>query len=110
MDLLVLGIYIMIKWVKRLLFISLFIIAVVIGATFADENKQPISLVLFGRELPEFQFGFWVLSALSLGAVIGWLLSCLPSFWSKKSISAKNREIQQLKEEINLLRTAGIKG
>ncbi len=100
----------MIKWIKRLVLLILFIVAVALGITFTSENSQQVSLMLFGTSLPELQLGLWVMLVLLLGSFLGLLLSFLPLLWGRQSAAAKDRKISQLEKEINQLRTASLKG
>ncbi len=100
----------MIKWIKRLILLVIFIVAVVLGVTFTSENSQQVSLMLFGIGLPQLQLGLWIMLVLLLGSFLGLLLSFLPLLWGRQSAAAKDRKISQLEKEINQLRTASLKG
>ncbi len=97
------------KWLKRVSLIILFVVAFVLGVTFTSENNQPATLFFFGYPLPELQLGLWVLLSLFLGGFIGLFLSFLPWLWGKKSISVKERKIQQLEKELIHLRNSALK-
>lgn len=100
----------MIKWIKRIILVIVFVVALVLSITFTSENSQPISVVFFGAALPELQLGLWLMLTLLLGGIVGLLLSFLPLLWGKQTTRAKERKIQQLEKEINQLRSASLKG
>ena len=100
----------MIKWIKRLVVLVVFGLALVLGITFTAENSTLIGITLFGYHLPQLQLGVWIMVVLLLGAFIGLLLSFLPLLWGRQSMAAKNRKIHQLQQELNQLRNTGLKG
>ena len=100
----------MIKWVKRIILIVVFIVALVLGITFTSENSQLVSPILYGYPLIELQLGLWLMIALFIGGGVGLLLSFLPLLWGKKTAQAKERKIQALEKEINQLRSTSLKG
>lgn len=100
----------MFRWIKRIIVLILFAVALVLGITFTSQNSQPVSLMLYGYALPEWQLGLWILIAVFVGGLIGLLLSFLPLLLGKQSLSAKERKILQLQKEIEQLRTNGLKG
>lgn len=100
----------MIKWVKRIVLIIVFIVALVLGITFTSENSQLVSPILYGYPLIELQLGLWLMIALFIGGGLGLLLSFLPLLWGKKTARAKERKIQSLEKEINQLRSTSLKG
>jgi len=99
----------MIKWIKRLTFLVLLIIAIIIGIVFTSENSQQLSLVLLGYTLPELKLGLWLVLALLLGSVLGLLLSMLSLLIRGQSVNSKSRKIKRLEKELQQLRTASIK-
>jgi uncharacterized membrane protein YciS (DUF1049 family) len=100
----------MLKWIKRLIIIVLFVVAIVLSVTFTSENSQLTSLVFFGYSLPELQLGLWVLIVLFIGALVGLMLSFIPLLWGKQTLASKDRKIRQLEKELNQIRTASLKG
>ena len=100
----------MVKWLKRIIFLILFVVALILGITFTSENSQTVSLIFFGYTLPELKLGFWIMAILFKGGLIGLLLSFVPSLFNKKTLAAKDRKIRQLEQEINQLRTSSLKG
>jgi putative membrane protein len=99
----------MLKWIKRLLFIALLAVAIIIGVVFTSENNHSISLVVFSFPLPELSVGLWVFIALLVGAIIGLLVSSLPVLFSRYTHSNKDKKILQLQKELNTLRISGLK-
>jgi putative membrane protein len=100
----------MLKWIKRLFILVLFLIAIFIGVVFASDNNTPSSIIVFGIQLPELTVGLWVLVGLLLGACIGLLVSLVPLFFSRYSSLGRDRKIRQLQKELSALRVSGLKG
>ncbi len=99
----------MIKWIKRLIFLMLLIIAIIVGIVFTSENNQQLSLIFLGYPLPELKLGLWIVLSLLLGSVMGLLLSMLSLFVRGQSVNSKSRKIKRLEQELQQLRTASIK-
>lgn len=99
----------MIKWIKRLTFLVLLIVAIIVGIVFTSENSQQLSLILLGYTLPELKLGLWLVLALLLGSVLGLLLSMLSLLIRGQSVNSKSRKIKRLEKELQQLRTASIK-
>jgi hypothetical protein len=99
----------MLKWIKRLFFLILFVVAIVIGIVFTMENGTPLAIVVFGIPLPELAVGLWIVVALLTGAILGLLISFLPLVFSRHANSAKDKKILRLQEELNNLRISGLK-
>jgi putative membrane protein len=99
----------MIKWIKRLTLLLLLIVASVLGIVFTSENSQQLSLVFLGYLLPELTLGLWLVLTLLLGSVLGLILCTLSLFIRGQSVNAKNRQIKRLEQELQQLRSNGIK-
>ncbi len=100
----------MLKWIKRLFLLILFLFALIIGITFTSENNSLVPLVFFGHQLPSLSMGLWMTIALFLGAIVGFLISFLPGLCNLRAGKYKDKRITQLESEVNRLRIASIKG
>lgn len=98
------------KWFKRLFFILLFGSMIILGIVFTSENNTPVSLWLFGFELPSFQLGLWLLISLLLGSLVGLLLTLIPNLHHKQQLVNKDRKINKLQKELDNLRKVAVKG
>jgi putative membrane protein len=99
----------MIKWIKRLIVLLLLVVAIVVGIVFTSENSQQLSLVFLGYELPELRLGLWLLLTLLLGSILGLTLCTFSLLIRGQSVNAKNRHIKRLEQELQRLRSNGIK-
>lgn len=99
----------MIKWIKRLIVLLLLMVAIVVGIVFTSENSQQLSLVFLGYELPELRLGLWLVLTLLLGSVVGLTLCTFSLLIRGQSVNAKNRQIKRLEQELQRLRSNGIK-
>jgi uncharacterized membrane protein YciS (DUF1049 family) len=99
----------MIKWLKRLTLLLLLIVAIVLGIVFTSENSQQLSLVFLGYVLPELTLGLWLVLTLLLGSILGLILCTFSLFIRGQSVNAKNRHIKRLEQELQQLRSNGIK-
>lgn len=99
----------MFKWIKRIILLIIFVVALVLGVTFSSENSQLTTLILFGYALPELPLGLWIIITLFIGGFIGLLLSFLPLLWGKKTVNAKEKKIKLLEKELENLRGINLK-
>jgi uncharacterized membrane protein YciS (DUF1049 family) len=99
----------MIKWIKRLIFLILLIIAIVMGMVFTSENNQQLSLVILGYTLPELTLGLWLVLTFLLGCILGLILCTVSLFIRGQSVNSKNRQIKRLEQELQQLRSSSIK-
>lgn len=97
----------MLQWIRRFLIVVLMILSLVAGITFTGENNQPLVLILFGHSLPELAFGFWLILALFLGIVCGFLPVYLCLLWTRRSRLAKERKLRQLQKEFDQFKVVG---
>ena len=95
----------MFKRIKRILLLSLALIAILAGFKFSVDNEQPLQLILFGWHLPSIPIGFWILSALLLGCLLGLALSYLPNLLARRSLKAKEKKIIRLEEQLKNLQS-----
>jgi membrane protein DedA with SNARE-associated domain len=99
-----------IKWVKILFWVILLALGLFLGWLFTSENTLPVSIILFGKTLPEYNLGMWILITLFIGSFLGLFLSYLPALWGRQTSASKDRKIRQLEKEIDQLRATSLKG
>lgn len=97
------------RWITRLLKISLVLIALLLGILFTVDNAQQVSLTLFGFQLPSAKLGAWLLLAFVLGVTIGFLFSLWPYFAAKQKLLLQERQIKRSEKELNKLRAGALK-
>lgn len=88
-------------WLRRFFRYALLIAFVLVGAWIAFENTQPVSLSLFGFDLPRTGLGIYVAMLLFVGFLLAWLALVL-TWWPKtlsrkRLISEQEKEIKRLK-------------
>ena len=94
----------MFKRIKRILLLSLALIAILAGFKFSVDNEQPLQLILFGWHLPSIPIGFWILCTLLLGCLTGLALGYLPNAFNRRSLKIKDSKIRRLEEQLKTLR------
>jgi len=97
------------KWLKRLVLILFFLLAIVVGIVFTSENNAPVSVTLLGFSLPSLQLGLWLLLCLLLGSLLGLLLTLFPNLRHRQQLASRERKINALQKELNNLRNAAVK-
>ena len=95
----------MFKGIKRILLLSVALIAILAGFKFSIDNQQPLELILFGWHLPSIPVGFWILSTLLLGCLLGLILVYLPYLLARRSLKAKEKKIIRLEEQLKSLQS-----
>lgn len=100
----------MIIWIKRLFFICLGVIAMILGLIFVANNSTEVTLLFFGYETFPLDIGLWLLIVLLLGAVLGFLLAFIPQLFRRQSSYKNNKKIEALQKEVNQLRLSALKG
>ena len=99
----------MLKWIKRTLLVLVILVATISGWKFSFDNGEPVQLLLLGSQLPTMPIGLWILSALLLGCVLGFILSYLPNALNQYSLQTKSRKIQRLEKKLQKV-PKGLKG
>lgn len=100
----------MLRWIRFLLLVILFIISVSAGMLFTSQNSLPVAVTFFGYDFPVLSAGLWLTMSLLVGAIIGFLLSFLPAIFLRSSTASKDRKIERLEKEVARLRLSALKG
>ncbi|MBU2887191.1 LapA family protein [Gilvimarinus agarilyticus] len=79
------------------------------GYLFNLENNLPVSVMVFGHQLPELSLGVWLLAFCLVGLLIGMFVSLLPSLDHRRRIAALKRQNRQLEQEVQLLRSQSLR-
>ncbi len=95
----------MFRKIKHILLLSVALIAILAGFKFSVDNEEPLQLILFGWYLPSIPIGFWILSALLLGCLLGLILSYLPNLMARRSLKAKEKKIIRLEQQLKSLQS-----
>jgi|SRR5690554_45922 len=90
-------------------YIAFLLAALLFGFLFALENDSPVKVVLFGLGLPEGRLGIWLLLFLSIGIVIGFITSVLPSWTQGHRLASLKRRTKELEQEVQLLRSQSLR-
>lgn len=93
------------KLLKILITLAIILCVLALGTWFSLRNAQPISLDLMFIQLAEQSLALWIIFALSIGVLLGWLLS-LPKYLAKlTALKMQQHKIGQLEKELVELRS-----
>ncbi len=94
---------------KRLLYFSLGIVVLVLGLGFAYKNAQVVSLRYYFDLNWEGPLSFMLLSAFSLGVVLGILASLVMVLRMYRQLVRARREVHEIEQEVRNLRALPIR-
>lgn len=97
------------NWLKKLILTLLALIVIGIGILFTIHNTQPVSIDLVFFTSPEASLSLWLIAVFVLGGVCGMLLSSLTLVALKTRLRSSRRKEQAFRQELDQLRTAGLK-
>lgn len=96
------------SWLKNLLWILLAVFLAGMSALAFIDNPTPVSLRFLGLETPPVPVFWWLLGALIIGTVGGFVL-CLGGFVRGKVTQRQlRRELDQNKQELHRIRTMSL--
>lgn len=81
----------MLKWLNRIIFVCLLLLAFGLGALLGYENQEAVTLVVLGFPVEGFTLGFIITFALLVGALLGYVLS----LWSVVKAKAQTRSLKK---------------
>lgn len=94
---------------KRLFYLILFIIFLVLGMSFAAKNPQFVEVNYYFDFHREISLAILLLIVLALGAVLGVLLTLSWVFRAKRQASRARRDLRKIEQEVANLRAIPIK-
>ncbi|GAA5316961.1 MAG: hypothetical protein AseanaTS_21650 [Candidatus Pelagadaptatus aseana] len=98
-----------VKGLKALLVLALVIVALVLGVWISVDNPQPVSLVLMGFSLPPIAQGVLITGVLMLGAILGFVISLIPTLKITNENLSLRRKVRRRDKELGRLRKAPLK-
>ena len=97
------------KFLRSLITIFIVIATLAVSVLFALQNKAPVSLDLLVYTFDPKSLALWVLLSLSVGGVLGMLISSAIVLRLRTSLRSVNRKLGKAQVELDSLRTAGLK-
>jgi putative membrane protein len=97
------------KFLRSLITILIVIATLAVSVLFALQNKAPVSLDLLVYTFDPKSLALWVLLSLSVGGVLGMLISSGIVLRLRTSLRSVNRKLGKAQAELDSLRTAGLK-
>ena len=97
------------KLLRSLATISIVLMTLAIGVLFALQNKTPVSLDLLVYTFDPKSLALWILVALTLGGLMGMLISSAIVLRLRASLHSANRKLSKAGAESDSLRIAGLK-
>ena len=94
---------------KRLLYIFVAIVMLFIGLSFAYKNAQPVSLNYYFGFQWEGPLSLLILTALTLGVLMGFLASLAMVIRMQRQLVRARREVRNIEQEVMNLRSLPIK-
>ena len=99
----------MVRFLRRLLVISLLIMVLAFGVLFSIQNTDKAALDLLIIQLPEQRVSFWVLLAFVVGGIAGLLVSSAAIVRLKSQSLLLQRRLDKRDKELSNLRTADLR-
>ena len=97
------------KFLRSLITIFILIATLAVSVLFALQNKAPVSLDLLVYTFDPKSLALWVLLSLTVGGVLGMLISSGIVLRLRASLHSRNRKLSKAQAELDSLRTAGLK-
>ncbi|KDE40867.1 hypothetical protein ADINL_0516 [Nitrincola lacisaponensis] len=97
------------RFLKRLVVVLLVLLVLLAGILFTLHNMTPVNIDLIFFTLPEASLSLWLLGAFALGGVLGVLLSSVMLLSLKTRLYYLNKKMADTRQELNKLRTTGLK-
>ena len=92
-------------FLRKLLMLAIALGMAAVGVLFAIQNPEAVPLDVLVITLPPRSIALWVLGALTLGGVLGVLLSSLAVLRLRTRLIAARRQIASAQSELDRLRT-----
>ena len=97
------------KLLINLLYVIIVLATVAIGVLFSLQNSQLVPMDMLVYQFQPHSLALWVLSALALGGVLGIVTSWGIVLKLRASLRIARRQLQRSQQEVDALRTAGLK-
>lgn len=94
---------------KRYLYALLIVVVVLLGATFTYRNAQPVEFNYYFGVHWVAPLSFMLLTTLTIGAVIGFVVSLAMIARMQRRLLLLRREARQLEQEVHNLRALPIR-
>ena len=94
---------------KRYLYAVLIVVVVLLGATFTYRNAQPVEFNYYFGVHWVAPLSFMLLTTLTIGAVIGFVVSLAMVARMQRQLLLLRRETRQLEQEVHNLRALPIR-
>lgn len=92
------------NWVWKVLLGILFVVVALLGLLAMMDNDARVSLQFLEWRTPELSIYWWLLSAMLIGAVLGWTASAAASVRTRLAQRRTRRELAQSQDEVRRLR------
>ncbi len=86
-------------FIKKLLLIVLCFLALAVGGLFAYENPDKIAPVIYGYTLPSLSLGLYLVSLLTMGVLLGFLLSLFGNQTKQFRLKSENKRLKKQVEK-----------
>jgi putative membrane protein len=97
------------KYLRGLVTLLIVLTTLAVGVLFALQNKAPVSLDLLVYTFDPKSLALWVLVSLTLGGLLGMLISSAIVLRLRASLGSVNRKLSKANAELDSLRTIGLK-
>lgn len=92
------------RWLLRLFYGLLALLCIAIGVYFAVDNPDSIAPSFAGYTMPAGSVGFWLIGALLVGLLLGFIVSLLPFYAERRRARGLERQLQRLERELHTVR------
>ncbi|MCW8127089.1 LapA family protein [Microbulbifer halophilus] len=92
------------RWLLRLFYGLLALLCIAVGVYFAVDNPDTIAPNFAGHAMPPGSVGFWLIGALLVGLLIGFIVSLLPFYAERRRARGLERQLQRLERELYTVR------
>lgn len=96
-------------WIKRLVLIAVFFIAMAGGLLFAAANSDIVPVTFFGLQFSDIGIGWILIIFFIVGGILGILMSLIPYFSAKKQVILLKHKLNGYEKELAKLRTAPLR-
>jgi uncharacterized integral membrane protein len=79
------------------------------GVLFALQNKTPVPLDMLFHSFEPRSVALWVLGAFAVGGLLGVVMSSGMILRKRAALAASNRQLQRVREELDQLRSTGMR-
>lgn len=96
-----------VNFIKSILMFLWLLAMLVLGGWIALYNSEPLSLNVFGLQLPEFNAGVYICVVLMLGVILGYITHYVVT---QRKVIARKRALSKANKEVARLQSERIKG